>query len=149
MRWQRIGDGPILTRGLGRLSSDSRKRIPSPPQKSTTFISLILPSPFREAGNPYHAGARNARIAGSGPVGTSRRWAPLLTTATSWLAFAPEQRPLGLSKEGQIRNITAASGLSDPRILILSQRSYDLKVYQMMTYEFEDVIAAIDDVAIL
>src|SRR5437867_6643702 len=40
MRCQRIGREPMFTMGLGILSEYSRRRIPSPPQNSTTFMSL-------------------------------------------------------------------------------------------------------------
>src|SRR5258708_1186004 len=38
MMCQRIGRSPMGTIGLGRNSVSSRKRVPNPPQKMTTFI---------------------------------------------------------------------------------------------------------------
>ena len=37
MMCQRIGRPPISTIGFGRNSVSSRKRVPSPPQRMTTF----------------------------------------------------------------------------------------------------------------
>src|SRR5262249_51377685 len=40
---QRIGRSPIGTIGLGRNSVSSRRRVPKPPQKITTFIRESIP----------------------------------------------------------------------------------------------------------
>src|SRR3990167_10496042 len=42
MRCQTIGRMPTLTKGLGIVSECSRRRVPSPPQNSTTFILGLL-----------------------------------------------------------------------------------------------------------
>src|ERR1017187_8627376 len=42
MMCQRIGRSPTGTIGLGRNSVSSRKRVPRPPQKITTFIYLFF-----------------------------------------------------------------------------------------------------------
>src|SRR5829696_7525785 len=41
MMCQRIGWGPISTIGLGRYSVSSRSRVPLPPQRMTTGMSLF------------------------------------------------------------------------------------------------------------
>ena len=38
---------------------------------------------------------------------------------------------------------------NEPRILIVSQRSYDTPVYRCSAYEFEDIICAVDHAELL
>src|SRR6266403_5582247 len=43
MRCQMIGRGPMFTIGFGTVSEYSRRRVPRPPQKRTTFMVVAAP----------------------------------------------------------------------------------------------------------
>src|ERR1700682_920726 len=45
MMFHRMGLPPISTIGLGRNSVSSRRRVPNPPHRTTTFISGFLAAP--------------------------------------------------------------------------------------------------------
>ena len=67
-------------------------------------------------------------MAGPGPHGAKARW-------------RPRQHPIGSTYD----NVCAA----EPRVLVFSQRNIDTQVWHGSQYEFEDVIAEVDDAHLL
>src|SRR5882762_2574683 len=62
MMCQRMGRPPISTIGLGRNSVSSRRRVPNPPQRTTTFISGFLAAPPARGSASYLQSAGLIRV---------------------------------------------------------------------------------------